>query len=110
MSSYEPNGRGKIFVSNGRATMEKRMPMTADGLSCGCAGHDNQIFVLGITMTNNPCPNCKSHQKWFMNYFHVADMLLLVSICVSFGMVYLYRSKVISKTFNGALIDLKFPS
>jgi len=61
MSSYEPNGRGKIFVSNGRATMEKRMPMTADGLSCGCAGHDNQIFVLGITMTNNPCPNCKSH-------------------------------------------------
>ena len=61
MIKYEPTGKGLLSVEGMKETMEKRMPLIVDGLVCACKGHDNQLFVLGITMTNNPCPNCNSH-------------------------------------------------
>lgn len=34
------------------------------------------------------CPICKLNQRWWLNYFRIGDLLLLISICISFGMVY----------------------
>jgi predicted RNA-binding Zn-ribbon protein involved in translation (DUF1610 family) len=61
MIRYKKTGKGLLSIDGMRETMEKRMPLEADSLMCSCEGLDSQIFVLGITMTNNPCPECNSH-------------------------------------------------
>jgi hypothetical protein len=39
------------------------------------------------------CSSCNRDQRWYLNYFRIADLLLLLSILISFGMVYFsYRN------------------
>ena len=33
------------------------------------------------------CASCNRDQRWYLNYFRIGDLLLLVSILISFGMV-----------------------
>lgn len=41
-----------------------------------------------IPIAASVCYICRRSQKWYFNYFRIADFLLLISICISFGMVY----------------------
>ena len=51
-------------------TLDKRMPLSIDGMSCDCGG---QTFRVGVAQTSNPCPTCQTHVlhqcqaclKWF---------------------------------------------
>lgn len=56
----------------------------AQALETKCAYCDSPMLLRARV-----CVNCNRDKRWFLNYFRGGDLLLLVSILVSFGMVYL---------------------
>lgn len=40
------------------ASMEDRLPLRADSLSCRCGGSSSGLFKVVVASERNPCPEC----------------------------------------------------
>jgi len=47
---------------------------------------------LSMPIQANVCSKCNRDQRWYFNYLRIGDILLLVSLLISFGMMYLSYS------------------